>query len=335
MNTPECLACRDLHDCELLGKPPKTDENMVAEMSECPMWNSVGMTEYAVRQRAFEISGLSAISAIRDIDIQLQEDPMPEEKPDIRVAEGGETYRQRSDHLRYETDDSGEFILDPNGERIARGTFWLREYAVDPEGPVRADPSVVWFWSRKQLIDAILASEKEQGLVLSASDMRKSQSKVGKKKPAKERTMKKINIRRGSSPIAKAPEEAAAAPTEDAVPAKAKRTRRAPAKAAAAKTKATGKPAPVDAAPAPGMDMGEVMAKMDDMSARIDGISARLDSISSDLGQGVTMLDDLIRRQLAILHDVVMRAVTDSDDNSVLDKGSDLDWWMGGDDQGE
>lgn len=334
-----CRTCVHLKYCELLGSTPTTNEEALStdeDPLECREWASAGVTSRAVRLKAYEIGGRSALGAVRTLsELTIKEVEVGDtEKPDIRGIAGDMiAYKAREEQLRYMTDDDGTYLLDTHEQKIPRETFWLREYAVDPDGPVAADKDVVWFWSRKQLIDAILKAEKEQGIVASASEVKKatrSPNKTAPKAaaPKKEtRIMKKINIRRGGALAGGSPE----APAEEAKETKGTKGPKGPKAGGGSKLgrPATGKAAveTSEAAPAASVDLGPIQTELADMRKQLTDTQAQLQE-ATEIIVATTKL------HCALLHDVVMQVMTETDENNITNKGGDLEVYMEGADSG-
>jgi len=332
-----CRTCEKLRRCELIGQPPEIEGESLStdeDPRECREWSSAGPSARAVRLKAYEIGGLAALRAVRALsDLVIREEEAvfeDEEKPDIRGIAGDMiAYKAREEQLRYLTDDDGNFILDTHDQKIPRETFWLREYATDPEGPIGADKDVVWFWSRKQLIDAILKAEKESGIVTSASEMKKAeraQNKVAPKATPKKEApkMKKINIRRGGKLAASTEdsgdEKGTKGPKAGGARGGAKLGRPATAKAPVEET--AQEPAAVEAAE---VDLGPVMEQMQQLQEQVQALSAQLEEVK-ETAVATTKL------HCALLHDVLLQVLTETDENNLAEKGADLEAYMDGSD---
>jgi len=205
-----CLSCRNLNGCSLLVGPKGdflSDDIITEEnIRICPQWTPVGPEEYAARQQAFEVAGAGAIRGIHRIDELVLEgltkggvDAMANLRDLIKE---GMTRNDRRDQLLYQTGEDGDFLLDGDGERTPRGSLPLREYAKDPEGPLRESSKKIVGWTAEQLLDAILDAEEKEGLITPNPKTKRTK---------KEKDMPTILTRKPGTPTETAPASAPAA----------------------------------------------------------------------------------------------------------------------------
>lgn len=226
MNTL-CITCRHLNGCAILQD---VRGNLITERlstednyRECTSWSPVGDREAGVRSRAYKHCGIGMYRAINSLYQTILEDKDVDETTDLGalLVEGMEV-AVREEQLMYQTDEHGEFLLDHNGRRIPRGTFVLRRYAIDPEGPIQESREKVMFWKQKNLIDAIIRAERDAKLISGKrlknqqkedEESQKEEEEMAAPKPVK-KVIKKISMK--SRPAGKPAEE------ESNVPSKAK-----------------------------------------------------------------------------------------------------------------
>ena len=151
-----------------------TEENF----RECPDWVQVGPLQQEMRDRLYGMTGFGLQRMLWDlpevsngIKAKEMEELMEEERPDFYgMLYEGIASSGRDTQLRYESDEAGNLLVetDSTGDEFyrARPDYQLKAYASDPEGPIKADRNKILFWTINEVIDLILRSEIEQGLVI-------------------------------------------------------------------------------------------------------------------------------------------------------------------------
>lgn len=356
-NQTLCRSCSRLQTCELLGVPPKTDVTKVITEEDvsgdhevlCEKWRSASPMLRAIRRAAYEMSGLSAIKAVRVLTKpELREtevavvDYLPEEELKAHaqvirdLAGDSVAYKVRRDQLQYRTDPSGRVLLDSNGQPMPRDGLELCNYAIRGLG---MESEVVCFWRPPQLIPEILKKEQELGIVVSADQKRKLDKGTPKQAYKEEPIMgKTINIKRSNlsstqqAVQSEAPPAGATTGPKLSVPKLGRPLTRRP---LAAAPQATTYEAAPEAAP------GQVQAVVDlsYLSGALEGIVTRLDQLDariSQLGEKLTadtsvMLTDVVQKvnagtveAVTILHDVLMQTITDSSEHNLIENGLDV-----------
>lgn len=331
-----CRTCGSLKGCKLIGEPPEvqpekvsTDENP----RQCSRWSNLGHRARAIRLKAYQMSGLSALQAVRMLngtEVREVEVQPTEPKPDFKEMAGDViAYKAREEQLRYRTDDDGNFILDGKGQKILRDSHWLRDYAIKELG---ADQDVVWFWESKQLIDWVLKQEKEAGIVVTADQKRKIDKQKIKEEPKMPRT---VNLRRPGAPAPKT-DAGAAAPKKAAAGPKLARP-------ATGKTKDAGNgesaPKTKKAAPeavAAEVDLSPVLAELKAIREALEGLPAEVDKrVDKRLNEMGNVIEEMLGNAAqhtedgqTVLHDVLMQTITGSDENSLLAQGYTIHAYM-------
>lgn len=82
----------------------------------------------------------------------------------------GLTLEQREEQLRYQTDEHGDVRLDKHNVKIPRVSLEIRHYVLSEEfastaPQVDIQPATVAFWKTDQLVELVLKSELDQGLI--------------------------------------------------------------------------------------------------------------------------------------------------------------------------
>ena len=193
-----CLYCQRALGCPLLfGKDGKFDPNrLFTEKStrQCVEYVEItGTREKGVRERLYHSFGLAYLHTLHELPELVmaglhqgeKDELMYENVPNFQdptLLWEGMTSVEREDVLRHQTDETGGIIVETDSEgvqhQLARPEYHIKAYMCDPEGPIRADKAVTWVWNINQVVDYILKTEAEQGLII----------KVKKPSPATEPT---------------------------------------------------------------------------------------------------------------------------------------------------
>lgn len=233
-----CGTCRNLASCPYLAEDgePLDYERLIrlSAPRACDRWQTINWRSYHMRLRLQTLAGDSWPSVIHMLPVhQLEtvEDDREEGASEVNtqsllalVRPGETTAEEREQQLRFETDEHGSLRIDEAGRSVPRLSFVLRRYALDPAGPVRADPTVTIFWTPDQLIRQIIAAEVGAGVV-KRSDRKPKQDEEGDSQMG-------VRLKATPTTAAQAPatEEtkdeqrvvSRGAPSSDAVPTKAK-----------------------------------------------------------------------------------------------------------------
>jgi hypothetical protein len=124
--------------------------------------------------------------------------------PDLqRIIREGMKAGEREQQLRFLTDEEGEVVLDDHNNPVPRPTLQLRNFAVSPDYHVQLPKDTAWFWNVKQVVDHILKTEVEQGLIV-----KDSRSKSTTNTERKTMGGKRVILRGGSGKKGGAPAKA-------------------------------------------------------------------------------------------------------------------------------
>ena len=193
-----CQYCMNLPGCRYLADAHGrfVPERVITEGSfrHCEGFALVGDREkIGVRERLYRMSGLGYLRALHELPNIVMEGLRQGEKDELMYEDipdfmgllyEGMPVAEREEVLRYETDENGAVIIDVDEEgnevKRARPTYHLKHYAIQEDGPIQLDKSVCWFWTTNQLVDHILKTEAEQGLII------KSKKTKAKAEPKKE-----------------------------------------------------------------------------------------------------------------------------------------------------
>lgn len=212
-----CLYCDNLRGCPLLS-----DEhgNLILERvimeetpNECERWTQLTPRQKNVRVQVYERCGLGAVRAIHTLprtdqhtqaleESEAEELQMKEDTPDFAaMLWEGMTTTDRRQQLEFDTDESGEFIVEEDNEgnprMRPRPEYQLRQFACDPDKHIGLDLRTGMFWNTGKVIDFILKSEVEQELII--------KDKKAKKANKEETDMgKRVVLNRGKKPGAAA-----------------------------------------------------------------------------------------------------------------------------------
>lgn len=198
-----CRTCRFLSGCPLLVKGHEGFQEERLSTDErprfCPRWEPTGYREATMRLRLLEeigIGGLRAVHTIPKQEITEQEDEVTVDF--LKMAGDGVTHSERAAQLRYETDEKGEILLDEEGNKRPRLSYDLRKYATDPKGPIKAKETQVLFWTQSQLVNEILAAEKQAGVIVTPQEKKKLTKGAASGAPnkTKEDNVGKIQVKR-------------------------------------------------------------------------------------------------------------------------------------------
>lgn len=156
----------------------------------------------------------------------------------------GMTSLERDDVLRYQTDETGGIIVEIDSEgvehKLARPEYHIKAYMCDPNGPIKADKAVTWVWNINQVVDHILKTEAELGLIIKVK--KPSTTPESAEQPAERetnmpgrtvRTVRTTGPAKAAAPAATAPVVAPAKPTAAPAPVRRAQPKPAPAPAAA------------------------------------------------------------------------------------------------------
>lgn len=141
----------------------------------------------------YEQFGVSSIEAVNNLPgPNLEDELMPDMASLPTPPEAGIGIQERKDQLRYLTDEKGGFVLDGRGNKIPRGSYELRIYVTDENGPIGLKKENMWLKTTPELIDIIMEAEKNIGIVTSKTKAKKQQAE----KPKKERNMARVILNR-------------------------------------------------------------------------------------------------------------------------------------------
>lgn len=290
-----CRRCANLSGCTLLTFAGHFEPALVLSeknKGECDDFAEASQRELRLRKELIkrmgpEITYAALHAHVRD---QLEEPEKEEEEPMTEVPDfigmirPGMTPTERTEQLKYETDDNGNVFIDPDlkGPRI-RSSFAIRKYAMDPDGPAKLPKAMATFLKPDELIKLLLKAEKDAGWI-----QKGKRTKAGNEEDT---SMGKPIVISNRSKATKVPAKEVEA--EDEAPKKASKV---PAKAKAAATvtgKATAKVAP----PATG---GKKVAKVESAvpSKAKKGDDSSRPVTLADLAKGLTILHDAIFQKL-------------------------------------
>jgi hypothetical protein len=221
------------------------------------------------------------------------------EEPELLIEEGdmndipdfagmlreGMTRAEREEQLLFETDEEGNIKLDEHtGKKIPRGSFALRAYAVDPDGPVKGDPGILMFWKTPQIVEAIL---KKEGFTKKGGKAKTKAASPPKKEEEEEmaeaQARKKVVLRRNANTAGGKGEK------EDKTPAKVK------AKANGANGKVA-KPATAKKRAA-AEEPEEKTSKGGDKA--LTRLEAKVDELQKTIVMAVTLLHDVMQQKFS------------------------------------
>jgi hypothetical protein len=240
--------------------------------------------------------------------------PTNEEEDDLEVdflamVGDGITYNTRRDQLRFITNEDGsEFELDDRGEKKPRGSFALRKYATDENGPVKADAERVAFMSNADLVKLILEAEKEAGIVIPANEMKKQKKAAAATEappPKEAKTMGKISIRGNKGGGVTLPNKAGGG-TKTAAPATKKKVDTGNGEEAAAE--------PASGAPSADIDMGAIAGLISEEVGK--AVADQTKALKKELKGAVTAIESAVAelrtamtKQHTVQHDVILQHV--------------------------
>jgi hypothetical protein len=98
---------------------------------------------------------------------EMKEAGMDDLAPDFAaMLVAGMSVADREGQLRYETDESGNILLNEEGKPTYRPCYQLKQFVANKGSHVELGLPVVWHWTTNQLVDHILKVEVEQGLIV-------------------------------------------------------------------------------------------------------------------------------------------------------------------------
>jgi len=180
-----CLHCARINSCPVLSD---IDGNFVPERVledaadiRCDRWEAMGPRERRDRDRLFNMSGVGSLRALhllptKDLDAELlrekevMELQINDDIPDFNgMRIDGMLVSERRDQLLYETNEAGEVLyVDFEGVPTPkpRPQYQLRNYACDPDGPIKLGARQALFDPLKKTLDLIIREETKQKLIV-------------------------------------------------------------------------------------------------------------------------------------------------------------------------
>ena len=196
------MECPHLHgkdSCYIL-------DNLITEENfrECPDWVMVQPRQKNVRDLSYSIAGSQAMGILHSLPTGMmdalrqgeKDERMYDEIPDFyRMIRKGMGSTEREEQLKYQANEDGQVVVEIDHEgnefKLARPIYQLKAYATNPDGPVKA-PKTAIFWHDDQTIAEIIKAEVGLGLVI------KDKKTTGKSEtPNQETTMeqgKKVKV---------------------------------------------------------------------------------------------------------------------------------------------
>jgi len=222
-----CRYCDALRQCPYLSDSTGgfVPERLITREvpRDCDGWSPITPRQDSFRQRLCDSSAFVGAMKFVHSDLpemlmkdlilkEMEEARMQGETPDFAaMLKQGMTTEEREEQLRYEHDDQGGVALDDSGRPIYRPGYQLKQFVTDEGSHVKLDLPVVWFWTTNQLVDHIIKSEVEQGLI----------TKVKKQKKKEETEMagegRRVVVHQGGK-ATPPPQPAAAQPPAQAAP---------------------------------------------------------------------------------------------------------------------
>ena len=212
-----CILCERASTCLKIrtGKGAVVSGNILVDAEFCEDWLPVlsqrGRTQ---RQMAWDLAGVHSISALEQLITPIKEESVHEEemlgRPNFEdMLYEGIGKAERLEQLMFQTDLSGtKVVTDLNGEKLARPTYEVRQFACDPESYIKLPHSMAVRWTTKAISIHIAKKEIELGYVSKGGKKTKSSGKTPvEKTPAKlakeDKKMagKKIKITRGGGSL--------------------------------------------------------------------------------------------------------------------------------------
>jgi hypothetical protein len=188
-----CQYCKALRGCPIIlssvpsdtGVELRVDHSKVVTLDNprhCEFWSPVGQRDKEVRDRTYQMFGHSAIGAIQALppnspdvirltEKEETEKKMKEDTPNFEaMLQPNMTSSERAKQLLYETDDDGYVLLEDNGQGAQvprpRMSYQLRNYAVNPDGPIKLPQDSGLFWTGEQVLKHVLKTEIKLGLII-------------------------------------------------------------------------------------------------------------------------------------------------------------------------
>ena len=326
MDTSQCcLYCDAVQGCSFLRDSSKqfSPFRIIEQDSDetCRGWVPLsGPRQKDVRERLYEAMGLGSIrilyslnnTATSDLKQVEEEEHEMMQTPDLAsIIPEGMTVSEREHQLKFRTDEEGNTELDEDGEPVVRASYELRNFAISPDYHIQLDQNVGVFWDHKQVLNHIIKTELEEGLITKDSKAGSKNSAPSKATSSREtKTMatgKRVILRRGGK--GKTEEKAPAKTGKAATTTKKTTTVKKGGKAASTKTpnKAA---APADTAAPGGFDME---ALIDAIVPRVsEVVEARLAAVDEKLNEVIGYVEDTKATGLdavTLLHDVMAQSI--------------------------
>lgn len=284
-------------------------------------------SESLVSLRALYYRGSPPIEDPKEFEEEEEVEDVPnfaawlyDEQGNIR----GLTTDQREEQLRYQTDDDGNLLEDDDGSQIPRGSFPIRKYVEDTEGPVcprvaeanscslELVSKIVKFWKTNELIPAILRSEYDSGLLIrpgkgrkSTPEKAKTSNNQNKEDKSKMADRKKILIGRSNKKTGgKSSGDSKTTTTTGPKPKKGPVSSKKPAGPKAPKKAKTGNEEGNAGEPTSTVDLSEVLAKL-------DKVLERQDQLETNLAEVCETLDGQVQTCVTLLHDATMQKLNE------------------------
>ncbi len=229
---PLCLRCGSLSGCPILSddQGKLVPERLLPQEAELLKWELIGPGEAAGRERQYTMSGIGCIRALHLLprgdpeiknlrEMEVEEQRMLEDTPDFGgMLYEGITYEEREEQLLYETDDNGDFVVEPDnaGELVRRHrpSYQVRNFACNPEGYIQQESErLELFFPRERcmfdpagkVIKHILRIESKSGLI---TKKKKATVKPAATKPSNEKEIQmpgptqgnRVVLNRGKKP---------------------------------------------------------------------------------------------------------------------------------------
>lgn len=186
-----CRYCDALRQCPYLSDSVGgfVPERLITQdaQRDCDRWSPITPRQDSFRRRLCESSAFVGAMKFVHSDLpemlmkdlilkEMEEARMQGDTPDFAVMlRQGMTTTEREEQLRHEIDDQGNIALDDSGRPIYRPCYQLKQFVTSEGSHVKLDLPVVWFWTTNQLVDHILRSEVEQGLLTKVKKQKKSE----------------------------------------------------------------------------------------------------------------------------------------------------------------
>lgn len=319
-NTKTCLKCRNLRGCRLLRNRDGSlaVQSVVTEDSEeqCPEWIPTGSREYMLRKGMVQNFGLGAVRAIHALPSDNLPDEEETEHDMIELEQLRELVREdmtraeREEYVRYATDESGEFIVDVDGNKVPRRALIIRKYATDVLDVPNEEAA---FLSIHKLVKRILKLEAENKWI--AKNRPKKTKQEEPEQPQEEKKQMPRVVGRKSKGVAVKKNVTVAGKSA----AKSKVSKPVTAKKSKPKTEE-----PVDAAPAAAFDTEELVEAISKAVHSI--VEAKVEEAKKELMELIDAARGDMVTQHTNLHDALMYKVqlmhtpmVDEDGNPVSD----------------